>query len=71
MSDVPLERVARLETRLTALERGDSANTVHRDNVERRLANIEDTLKWLVRLVMGGLILAILAFAVNGGFAGV
>jgi hypothetical protein len=42
---------------------------VHRHNVEKRLGSIEDTLKWLVRLVLGALIAAALALVVGSGFA--
>jgi hypothetical protein len=39
-------------------------------NVEKRLGSIEDTLKWLVRLILSALILALMGFAIGGGLAG-
>lgn len=57
-----------VERRLVALETRNAVDTVHRDNVADRLGAIEDTLKWLVRLIIGGLLMAGLTYAVQGGF---
>lgn len=57
------------EDRLAALETRNAVDEVHRQNVSIRLSAIEDTLKWLVRLMIGGLIVAGLTYALNGGFA--
>ncbi len=57
----------RVELRLAALETQTAVGAVHRENVEARLGAIEDTLKWLVRLVIGALVLAAMAFALKGG----
>ena len=57
------------DDRLTALETRNAVDEVHRQNVSARLTAIEDTLKWLVRLMIGGLIIAGLTYALNGGFA--
>lgn len=61
------DRLSRLETRVTALETQAAVEDVHRDNVGARLGSIEDTLKWPVRLVMGGLLMAAIAFVIQGG----
>ncbi len=45
------QRVARIETR-------HAVDDVHRAHVSARLASIEDTLKWLMRLVIGTVVLA-------------
>ena len=58
---------ARVELRLIALETRGAVDEVHRDNVADRLGYIEDTLKWLVRLVIGGLLMAAVAFVLQGG----
>lgn len=58
---------ARVELRLIALETRGAVDEVHRDNVSDRLGYIEDTLKWLVRLVIGGLLMATVAFVLQGG----
>ncbi|WP_439155237.1 pseudouridine synthase [Yoonia sp.] len=56
------------ERRLAALETRNAVDAVHRDNVSDRLGAIEDTLKWLVRLIIGGLLMAGLTYVVQGGF---
>lgn len=57
----------RVELRLVALETRNAVDEVHRANVSARLSAIEDTLKWLVRLVVGGLLMAAVTYAVQGG----
>ena len=61
--------VARVELRLNAIETRSAVDEVHRDNVADRLAHIEDALKWLVRLVIGGLLMSAVAFVLQGGLA--
>ena len=58
-----------IERRLSAIETRNAVDEVHRHNVEKRLGSIEDTLKWLVRLVLGALIAATLALVVGSGLA--
>jgi hypothetical protein len=60
-----------IENRLNVLETRNAVEEVHRINVESRLTSIEDTLKWLVRLIIGAFVLAVLAYALKGGFVGV
>ena len=57
----------RVERRLNALETRGAVDEVHRENIANRLGYIEDTLKWLVRLVIGGLLMAAIAFVLRGG----
>lgn len=59
--------IDKVEGRLAAIETRNAVDAVHRDNVTERLVAIEDTLKWLVRLVIGGLLLGGLTFAIQGG----
>lgn len=56
-----------IERRLTLLETRSAVDEVHRGNVELRLASIEDMLKWLVRLIMGALIMAVVAYVLKEG----
>ncbi len=58
-----------VESRLQTLETFAAVEEVHRINVENRLASIEDTLKWLVRLILGAMMLGVIAYAISGGFA--
>jgi hypothetical protein len=59
--------IAKVDLRLNALETRGAVDVVHRDNVADRLGHIEDALKWLVRLVIGGLLMSALAFVLQGG----
>ena len=54
--------------RITALETRNAVGEVHRENVADRLGAIEDTLKWLVRLMIGGFLMGALTYALQGGF---
>ncbi|WP_368183679.1 hemolysin XhlA family protein [Aestuariibius sp. HNIBRBA575] len=64
------EQITKIHTRLHALETRSAVDDVHRANVEKRLTSIEDTLKWLVRLILGALIMGVIAYALRGGFTG-
>jgi hypothetical protein len=55
-----------VDRRLHALETRSAVDDVHRGNVEARLGAIEDTLKWLVRLIIGALLMAIIAYFLRG-----
>ena len=54
--------IQRMERQMHTLDTRTAVEQVHRAAVERRLSVIEDTLKWLVRLVIGALITAALAY---------
>ncbi len=58
-----------VERRLQALEMSNAVDEVHRTNVEKRLDSIEDILRWLVRLVVGAMIMGAIAYAGKGGFS--
>tara|TARA_R110000751_G_scaffold65483_2_gene133952 strand:+ start:7132 stop:7341 length:210 start_codon:yes stop_codon:yes gene_type:complete len=64
------DRIEGLERRVTKIEMSAAVAGVHNTNVEKRLSAIEDTLKWLVRLVFGALVLAIIGFVISGGLSG-
>ena len=57
----------KVDERLTSLETRNAVDDVHRLNVTERLSAIEDTLKGLVWLMIGALIVAGLTYALNGG----
>lgn len=63
------EKISELDRRITALETRDAVDEVHHKNITGRLDSIEDTLKWLVRLIIGGIILAGVTYAIQGGLA--
>lgn len=56
-----------IKIRLSSLETKSAVDEVHRQNVETRLSSIEDTLKWLVRLITGAIIVAVITFVMKGG----
>lgn len=56
-----------VEQRLANLETRKAVDEVHFANLSARLVAIEDTLKWLVRLVFGGIVMAALALILQGG----
>ena len=60
-------RLRELESRVFSLEAANAVQRLHNSNVEKSLASIHDNLKWLIRLVFGGIIMALLAFIVGGG----
>lgn len=60
-------RLDEMETRLAKSETRDEVGNVLRANIETRLTSIEGTLTWLVRLIIGGILMAFVAFAVSGG----
>lgn len=60
-------RLAKIESQMSEMRMRDAVAEVHHTNVENRLKAIESSLTWLVRLVFGALIMALLAFAVSGG----
>jgi hypothetical protein len=69
----PLEhlekRLDEIEGRLHSLETKSAVDEVHRVNVEKRLQSIENSLQWLVRLVLGAIISAVTIYAISGGLS--
>lgn len=61
-------RVSDHESRIRILETTIAANAVVAENISRRLMGIEETLKWIVKLIIGALLMAALTFAMTGGF---
>tara|TARA_R100001086_G_C11812735_1_gene251999 strand:- start:902 stop:1129 length:228 start_codon:yes stop_codon:yes gene_type:complete len=62
-------RLASIEARMNVIERQDAVAEVHHMNVEKRLGSIEGTLVWLVRSIIGALLIAFVAFVVSGGIS--
>lgn len=56
-----------VEGRVTTLETAKAVEEVHYANLSSRLGSIESTLTWLVRLIIGALVMALLAFIFGGG----
>jgi hypothetical protein len=64
---MPADPIDGIERRIATLELRNAVEEVHRINVSARLTAIEDMLKWLVRLIIGGLLMGGLAFVLQGG----
>lgn len=54
--------------RIRALETLEAAAAVSRENMGDNLKSIQSDIRWLIRLVIGALLLAIIGFAMQGGF---
>lgn len=71
MSD---ERFARIEARLSELEKENIKNVITAEYLDSRLGEIKGTLVWLTRLLIGTILTTIttaaLAFAFSGGIPG-
>lgn len=61
------ERLKDHETRIRKLELSEAGATQWRESTTEKLDGIEDSLKWVTRLVLGGLILAAITFVIAGG----
>lgn len=61
------ERLSKIESRLVSLETSKAVDEVHRVNVEKRLESIETTLRWLVYLILGSVVTAVLNVVIRGG----
>ena len=62
-------RLTSVETQLASVKLRDAVAEVHQLNVETRLKNIEGTMTWVVRLLIGAILLALVGFIVGGGIA--
>ncbi len=61
------ERLQAVEVRLTAVEKALIRDEVVGEVVAKRLDKIEDTLVWLVRLIIGTIITSVLLLVFKGG----
>lgn len=60
-------KLADIDKRINLIETRNAVDAVHRDNVEGRLGDIESTLNWLVRLIIGAIVLALIGILFQGG----
>ena len=61
------DKIRDLERRIVELEKVRAVDHVLRDSIEKRLASIENTLTWLVRLVVSGFVTGAIAVYLTGG----
>ena len=61
------DRIDEHDARIRSLETSGAASAVSVRGIERRLDQIESTLTWLVRLIIGAIIMAFIGFVLSGG----
>lgn len=62
-------RLSALEKGHAVLEKDHAVNDVVLNSIARDVGEMKETNKWLVRLVIGALVLAVLTWVVQGGIA--
>lgn len=55
------------EGRITKLETHAAVATERSEHIQKSLDKIESGQSWLIRLILGAIILAVIAFAMKGG----
>lgn len=60
-----------LADRIVELEKQAAVSAVQKQNTEKRIKQFEDMVKWIVRLIVGGIVSFALAYALSGGLASV
>ncbi|MGH1355354.1 MAG: hemolysin XhlA family protein [Thalassovita sp.] len=61
------KRLEEHERRIRVLELSDAGATQWRSETTKKLDGIEGTLKWVSRLIIGGLIMGAITFTIAGG----
>lgn len=61
------QRLDKHDTRLTSLETHTAVATERAENIKKSLDKIESGQSWIIRLVLGGLIMGVIAFLLKGG----
>lgn len=56
------------DTRISKLETQAAVAAERAENIQRSLQKIEDSIGWLIRLVVGGILAGVVAFLIRGGF---
>lgn len=61
------QRLDQHDTRLTKLETHTAVATERAEHIQKSLDKIENGQSWLIRLVIGAMVVAVIAFALKGG----
>ena len=56
------------DSRIVKLETQQAVAAERAENIQKSLDKIEDSIGWLIRLVIGGILAGIVAFLIRGGF---
>lgn len=62
------EQHSTLKDRVSAIETGQAVNAERYNHIDGRLGKIEQSLTWLLRIVIGGIVVAVVGFLIRGGF---
>lgn len=62
-------REAKTAESLNTLTTSEAVSVIKYNSLDGRLSGIEDSLRWVLRLVIGGLIMGAVAFVLSGGLA--
>lgn len=60
-------RIIAIEDRLRKIELETAAYTVKQETISEDVKEVKDTMKWLVRLIIGAIILALIGYVTAGG----
>lgn len=61
------QRLDKHDARLTSLETHTAVASERAENIKKSLDKLENGQVWLIRLVLGGLVMGALAFMLKGG----
>ncbi len=62
------DRLDAVEGRVSKLELSDAVTNERMNSIQKSLGKIDSNTSWIMRLIISGIILAIMTFLVKGGF---
>ncbi|MDQ1185399.1 hemolysin XhlA family protein [Agrobacterium larrymoorei] len=62
------DRLDVVESRVSKLELSDAVTNERMNSIQKSLGKIDSNTSWIMRLIISGIILAIMTFLVKGGF---
>ena len=62
------QRITSLESKVGYLETRVAVAESNIAEIRQDIAGIKDNTTWILRLIIGGLIMAVIAFLISGGF---
>jgi len=62
------DRLDVVENRVNKLELADAVTNERMNSIQKSLGKIDSNTSWIMRLIISGIILAIMTFLVKGGF---
>nr|WP_284737695.1 hemolysin XhlA family protein [Agrobacterium rosae] len=62
------DRLDVVEKRVNDLEKHSAVTDERMSSIQKSLGKIDGNTSWIIRLIVGGIILAVMTFLVKGGF---